>query len=171
MLRPPGHGTPTNNDHAPATQPQRDSGHTSAAEPRNHQGLWPCPSHQVPETQTPRHPKTHGTMASARAWPRRSRVHRAKKERPGARVDSLPAPWLPRAHPPRAGRLVINKAQTDRLLVSRSRWILLGRLGTGSLLETTKISKSKSSRRQLDDTGRDSINHPPNNRSQTHPLT
>lgn len=98
-------------------------------------------------------------------------MHRAKKERPGARVGSLPAPWLPRAHPPRAGRLVINKAQTDRLLVSRSRWILLGRLGTGSLLETTKISKSKSSRRQLDDTGRDSINHPPNNRSQTHPLT
>lgn len=58
------------------------------------------------------------------------------RERPGVGVDSLPAPWLPGAHLPRAGRLVINKAQTDRLLISRSRWVLPGRQGTGSLLET-----------------------------------
>lgn len=122
-LLPPGLGTPTNSDQAPATEPQRDSGQAPDTKSWRHT-LLPTPTEQWP------------WAPPARVWPRRSRVHGARKGRPGAGVGSLPAPWLPRAHPPRAGSLVINKAQTDRLLISRSRWVLLGRLGTRSLLET-----------------------------------
>lgn len=109
---------------SPCPRAPQDNGHAPATGPRNTQGQWPCPS-QPGDIH-------HFTQPPSRAWPRRS------QEEGGQELESALCrlPGSPRAHPPRASSFVINKAQTDGLLISRSRWVLLGRQGTGSLLET-----------------------------------
>lgn len=107
------------------------------------QGQWPCPGFRarkpsgtvaVPRPPSPETPQ--GLVPARPSLTEEESNGEPGRERSGVGVDSLPAPWLPGAHLPRAGRLVINKAQTDRLLISWSRWVLPGRQGTGSLLET-----------------------------------